>query len=231
MTKENTLKQQVLEVILNCRPIIAGPIFGKDGFISPTNPSAKNCLTDARFIQLFPLAAKAVIPSSLQIDVVCGVESTGIAAAALVAYALQKPFAYVRKQAKPYGQRKTILGDVAGKRVLMVDDLIFYGETKDQALKYIRENGGEVVGLFVIFTMDPQSKRWAKQNKIPIIKLFDRQELYQAAVERGMISQALFDLEQTIYNHGKFMVWHTKPKLWHRYREVMQTDQLFKKSS
>lgn len=227
MAKYSSLRSKVLEVILDCRPIVPGPIIGKDLFISPTNPSAKNCLTDARFLQLFPLAAKAVIPDSLKIDVVCGIESTGIAPAALVAYAHNKPFAYVRKQPKPYGHRKTILGDVIGKRVLLVDDLIFYGETKDQALKYIRENGGEVVGLFVIFTMDPQSSQWSRKNKVPIFRLFDRQELYQAALERGMISPQLYDLEQTIYRDSNFLRWHTKPKLWQRYHEVTVSDPLF----
>lgn len=230
MANKNSLKAKALKTIFNTNFILPGPIVGRDFFISPTNPSAKVVMNDAKFLQLLPKAIKTLIPDSSMIDVVCGVETSGIPVAALVAYALKKPFAYVRKKPKPYGRGLPIQGDVSGKRVLVVDDLIFYGETKDDALTKIRQAGGNVVGMFVIFTMDPQSQQWAERNGITLLRLFDRIEIYREAVKRGIISRQLFDLEQEIYHRRDFMHWHTDLAFWQRYIELTKTDPLFQRS-
>ncbi|MBI3495590.1 hypothetical protein HY065_03115 [Candidatus Berkelbacteria bacterium] len=227
MAKTNQLKAQMLEAMLDAGCIVPGPIFGKDGFISPSNPSAKIALNSAQFLQLLPQAVKRLIPDASGIDIVCGIETSGIPVAALVAYALKKPFAYVRKKPKPYGRGLAIQGGVSGKRVLLVDDLLFYGETKDDAINKIHQAQGHLVGTFVIVTMDPQSAAWAAKHKITLLRLFDRDELYRDAAARGMISRELYEFEQALYGRRDWLYWHTDKKLWQRYCEIMKTDPLF----
>ncbi|MBI3260979.1 hypothetical protein HYZ64_01235 [Candidatus Berkelbacteria bacterium] len=227
MAKTNQLKAHILKVMLDAGCVVPGPIFGKDFFISPSNPSAKIALNSAEVIQLLPQAVRTLIPDPSGIDVVVGIETSGIPLAMLVAYALKKPFAYVRKKPKPYGRRLAIQGEVAEKRILLVDDLIFYGETKDDALAKITQAQGQVVGGFVMITMDPQSARWAKKHNFPLLRLYDKKELYDEAVKRGMISEGLNQLEQEIYNLPDFMLWHTHKDLWQRYCEMIRRDQLF----
>lgn len=230
MAKTNQLKQRMLDAILDAGAILPGPIFGKDGFISPSNPSAKIAINDAQFIQFLPRAIRTLIPDASGIDTVCGIETSGIPVAMLVAYALKKPFSYVRKKPKPYGRGLAIQGEIAGKRVLLVDDLIFYGETKDDALAKIAQAQGSVVGLFVIVTMDPQSSNWAKRNNLTMLNLFDRDEIYAAALKRNIISKELYDLEKIIYSRDDFMFWHTDKKLWQHYLEIIKRDPLFSRS-
>lgn len=227
MAKTNQLKARMLDAVLDAGAIVPGPIFGKDGFISPSNPSAKIALNSAEFLQLLPRAVKKLIPDASGIDMVCGIETSGIPVAALVAYALKKPFAYVRKKPKPYGRGLAIQGGVAGKRVLLVDDLIFYGETKDDALAKIRQAQGAVVGMFVIVRMDPQSSAWAAKNRITLLSLFDRDEIYAAAVARGMISKELYTFEKKMYSLPDYRFWHTHRNLWEQYLQITEQDPLF----
>jgi len=227
MAKTNQLKTRLLNAMLDAGCIVPGPIFGKDGFISPSNPSAKIAINDSEVIQLLPRAIRTLIPDASGIGVVCGIETSGIPVAMLVAYALKKPFAYVRKKPKPYGRRLAIQGEVAGKRVLLVDDLIFYGETKDDAMQKIGQAGGKLVGAFVMITMDPQSARWAKNHNITLLRLFDKHAIYDEAAKRGMISPALNQLEREIYMLTDFMHWHAHKDLWDRYAQIIKTDPLF----
>lgn len=220
----------MLDVMLDAGCIVPGPIFGKDGFISPSNPSAKIALNSAEFLQLLPRAIRTLIPDASGIDVVCGIETSGIPVAALVAYALKKPFAYVRKKPKPYGRGLVIQGGVAGKRVLVVDDLIFYGETKNDALAKIEQAQGNIVGAFVIVRMDPQSTAWAANKRVTLLSLFDRDEIYAAAASHGMISKELYDFEQKLYTLPDYRYWHTHRDLWQQYLEIIKRDPLFNRS-
>lgn len=221
MPNNQSLKQQVFETLLASNCIVLEPNIGRDGFIAPTFPSGKQALNNASFLQLYPKAALAVLGGLKNIDIVVGIELSGIGPAALVAYALGKPFGYVRKKPKDYGLRKLIQGDVSNKQVLLVDDFIFYGQTKNEAVEKIKQAGGNVVGLFVVFTVDPVSAKWSKECGIPIYRLFDREEIYQAASNKGLISQALCDLERKIYNRKDYRFWHTDPKLWQEFVAIM----------
>lgn len=195
--------------------------------ITPTYPNAKSLVNNARFMQLFPVAALAVLSNLKNIDVVAGIELSGIAPGALVAYALKKPFAYVRKKPKPYGRRLAIQGDLKCKRVLLVDDLLFYGQTKDEAVQKIQDAGGTVTDLFVIFTMEPGARNWSKTTGIPVHRLFDRKDIYAHAIGKGIISKALYDFEEKIYSLKDYKNWHTNQALWKEFVDLMTTDATF----
>jgi len=65
------------------------------------------------------------------IDVVAGGETAGIPYASFVSHLIKKPMIYIRKQPKGYGGTKQIEGILdAGKRVLLVEDLITDGLSK-----------------------------------------------------------------------------------------------------
>lgn len=100
------------------------------------------------------------------IDVIAAAEARGFLFAAPLALALQKPFVPLRKPGKlPY---KTLFskydleygtaelhvhtdGIAAGKRVLLVDDLLATGGTMQAAVNLVGMAGGEVAGIaFVI---------------------------------------------------------------------------------
>jgi orotate phosphoribosyltransferase len=61
-------------------------------------------------------------------------------------------FAHDRKEEKAHGEGGLIVGaDLTGQRVLIVDDVITTGSTKDTCVERIKAHGGTVTGLMVLF--------------------------------------------------------------------------------
>ena len=86
------------------------------------------------------------------IDVVAGGETAGIPYAAFVAHEMGKPMVYIRKQPKGYGGTKQIEGILeAGKRVLLVEDLITDGMSKLRFNVGIRAQGARTTACLCVF--------------------------------------------------------------------------------
>ncbi len=83
-------------------------------------------------------------------DAVAGTATAGIAPAVLLAEALNTEFLYVRSGAKEHGLRRRIEGlapgeeSLAGKRVLLVEDLLSTGGSAAAAATALIETGAEV---------------------------------------------------------------------------------------
>ena len=86
-------------------------------------------------------------------DAIAGVATGAIAMGALVADALEKPFAYVRPKPKDHGMGNQIEGVIQeGSKVLIVEDLISTGGSSLAAAAAIRNAGAEVIGMVAIYT-------------------------------------------------------------------------------
>jgi len=86
------------------------------------------------------------------IDVVAGGETAGIPYASFVSHIIKKPMIYVRKQPKGYGGTKQIEGILeAGKRVLLVEDLITDGLSKLRFNIGIRGAGAKMTHCLCVF--------------------------------------------------------------------------------
>lgn len=100
-------------------------------------------------------------------DVIAGAESRGFIFGAPLAYALNKPFALIRKKGKL--PRETVSASYAleygtaeiemhadsigsGQKVILIDDLIATGGTIEAAAKLVEQLGGEVVKI--VFLME-----------------------------------------------------------------------------
>ncbi|MCZ7547215.1 MAG: phosphoribosyltransferase family protein [Anaerolineae bacterium] len=78
-------------------------------------------------------------------DVIAGIEAAGIPHSAALGYVLQTPSVFVRKQAKAHGTRSRIEGgEVAGRRVLLVEDLVTTGGSSLSGVTALREAGAAV---------------------------------------------------------------------------------------
>jgi orotate phosphoribosyltransferase len=92
----------------------------------------------------------------LAVDVVVGAETAGVPLAASISLAAGLPFAFVRKPG--YRGHETheppVRGaDVAGRRVLLVDDAVSSGTSVERFTASLTGVGAEVVGVFVLVDM------------------------------------------------------------------------------
>lgn len=142
-------------------------------------------------------------------DAIAGVATGAIAMGALVADALEKPFAYVRPKPKDHGMGNQIEGVIQeGSKVLIVEDLISTGGSSLAAAAAIRNAGAEVIGMVAIFTYAfPVAQTNFKNHNVKLRTLADYPSLIRLLSDRGRIAQdQLATLEE----------WRQAPEKWRR---------------
>jgi orotate phosphoribosyltransferase len=108
-------------------------------------PEVRNQIRDA-FVRL-------VTDVYAHADVIAGVATGAIALGVLVAQALNKPFVYVRSDAKKHGLENLVEGYLEpGQKVVVIEDLISTGGSSLKAVEALRNAGAEVLGLIAIFS-------------------------------------------------------------------------------
>jgi orotate phosphoribosyltransferase len=130
------------------------PITFKSGILSPV-------YVDNRKLPFWPDQWRTVIEAfrdsialhGLATDVIAGIAAAGIPHSAALAYVLGQPSVFVRKEAKEHGTRSRIEGgEVTGKRVLLVEDLVTTGSSSLSGVEALREAGAEVTNCLCITT-------------------------------------------------------------------------------
>ena len=157
MSLSNALQAEVACALLDIEAVVftpRAPITFKSGIVSPV-------YVDNRRLPYWPAQWRVVIEAfrrliadnALAFDVIAGIEAAGIPHSAALAYALETPSVFVRKQAKEHGTRSRIEGgDVTGRRVLLIEDLVTTGGSSLAGVGALREAGATVQHCLCITT-------------------------------------------------------------------------------
>ncbi len=150
------------------------PVTFKSGIVSPI-------YIDNRRLPYEPDAWHQVIEGlqallaekNLIFDVIAGIETAGIPHSAALAYALRRPSVFVRKQAKEHGLKRRVEGgEVAGKRVLLIEDLITTGGSSLSGVEALRAENAQVIACLAIFSYGfPQAAAAFQAADVPLITL------------------------------------------------------------
>lgn len=124
-------------------------------------------------------------------DVIAGTASGAIAWAAWAAEKLQTPMIYIRKASKGYGRQQLIEGgDIAGKTVVVVEDLVSTGGSSLSAVNACRDAGAEVLAMIAIFTYEfPDVVRKFNEIGCQLRFLSNFSILIQVAADNRFIAQ------------------------------------------
>lgn len=127
--------------------------------------------------------------------VVFGPAYKGICLAALVASTLgtfshkelrEIQYAHDRKEEKGHGEGGRIVGAaLRGQRVVIVDDVITTGSTKDDCVNLITSHGGTVTGLIILFDRQERStenelsaaQEFSQKHGVPVIAVANQSNL------------------------------------------------------
>jgi orotate phosphoribosyltransferase len=134
--------------------------------------------------------AAAFVAASAGAEIVAGTATAGIAWAAWAAEALGLPMVYVRGAAKGHGRGRQIEGaQVAGKRVVLLEDTISTGESALAAAAALRADGAELARCICIFTWGWQATADAFANAaLPLESLTSLAQLLDAAADDQVLS-------------------------------------------
>ena len=134
----------------------------------------------------------AVLEHFPEAEAVAGVATGAIPQGALVADALNLPFAYVRSKPKDHGLENLIEGELKpGMKVVVVEDLISTGGSSLKAVEAIRKYGCEVVGMVASYTygFDVAEKAFEEAG-VRLVTLTDYDHVVATALETGYISES-----------------------------------------
>jgi orotate phosphoribosyltransferase len=130
-----------------------------------------------------------VIERGLLLDVVGGVEAAGIPHSAALGFHMQKPSIFIRKEPKAHGTKKRVEGgDVAGKRVLLVEDLVTTGGSSIAAIEALRDEGAIVTDCLAIISYGfPEAVELFQQHGVKLHTTTTFESVLTVALEHSLI--------------------------------------------
>ena len=148
-------RTRFLQLALRAEALRFGAFTLKSGRLSPYFFNAGRFDSGAALVELAGCYADAIEAHGVAFDLLFGPAYKGIPLATALAceYARRGrdlPLAFNRKEAKAHGEGGNLIGaPLAGRRVLIVDDVITAGTAIREALAIIAAAGGTVAGIVI----------------------------------------------------------------------------------
>ncbi len=207
----NLVARQVAEALLDIKAVgfvVHNPITFKSGIISPM-------YIDNRKFPSYPQQWRLVLDSfiakikeeQLDFDMIAGIETAGIPHSAGLGVLLSEPSVFIRKAAKDHGTKKMVEGgDVTGKTVLLIEDLVTTGGSSLHGVHELRNAGATVTDCLVIVSYGfTESKQAFEAEKVRLHTLTDVETILTVAEERGVL---------TAEEKATVTQWYTDPWQW-----------------
>lgn len=173
------------------------PITFKSGILSPV-------YVDNRILPFHPPQWHQVIDGfrmliereRLAFDAIAGVAVGGVPHSAALAYTLDAPSVFVRKEAKGHGKGKQVEGgDVNGRTVLLIEDLVTTGGSSLDGVGALRSEGAVVTDVLAIVSYGfPEAVAAFESADVRLHTLVDFETILQSALSMGRLTPADADL-------------------------------------
>jgi orotate phosphoribosyltransferase len=139
-------------------------------------------------------------------DVIVGAETAGVPLATSIALAADLPFAFVRKpryRGHEPDEPPVRGADVAGRRVLLVDDAVSSGSAVERFTASLVAQGAQVIGVFVLVDMrDVAESVSSMAAALPTESVSTYLQVLDLAAAHGLLDPSLHDLTvDALINH------------------------------
>ncbi len=150
-------RREIAEALLEIGGVgfrVAEPITFKSGIQSPVYCDNRRFpFWPAQWAKVIAGFAGVIADDGIAVDVVGGVEAAGIPHSAALGFAMKLPSVFIRKEAKEHGTKKRVEGgDVRGRRVVLVEDLVTTGMSSLAAIDALRAEGAVVTDCLAIIS-------------------------------------------------------------------------------
>ncbi len=179
-------RTRFLQLALEADALRFGEFTLKSGRVSPYFFNAGRFDSGVAIATLAGCYADALDAAGVEFDLLFGPAYKGIPLATALAceYARRGrdlPVAFNRKEAKAHGEGGLLIGaPLAGRRVLIVDDVITAGTAIREALGQIAEGGGTVAGIVIALdrqervaedSQESAAQRVAREQDVPVVAI------------------------------------------------------------
>ncbi len=191
-------RTRFLQLALRADALRFGEFILKSGRTSPYFFNAGRFDSGAALVELAACYADAIDAAGLPFDLLFGPAYKGIPLATALAceYARRGrdlPLAFNRKEAKAHGEGGTLIGaPLAGRKVLIVDDVITAGTAIREALATITDAGGIPAGIVIALdrqervredAAESAAQAVASEHGIPVVAVAGLADLLEFAGE------------------------------------------------
>jgi orotate phosphoribosyltransferase len=196
-------RTRFLQLALQADALRFGEFVLKSGRTSPYFFNAGRFDSGAALATLASCYVDAIDAAGTRFDLLFGPAYKGIPLAAAIAceYARRGrdlPLAFNRKEAKTHGEGGNLIGaPLAGRRVLIVDDVITAGTAIREALTLIREGGGTPAAIAIALDREERvsedddrsaAQTVATEHGIPVIAIATLSDLLAFAGENSTLA-------------------------------------------
>ncbi len=208
-------KAKFIEFIMEAGVLKLGEFTLKSGRKSPYFFNAGLFNTGGQLAQLAEAYAATISGSGVGFDVLFGPAYKGIPLAATTSvalaknFALDKPYAFNRKEAKDHGEGGTIVGHPLEGDVLIIDDVITAGTAIRESMEIIRSHGARPAG--VVVALDRMERGQGTQSAIqeveaeygiPVFSVIDLNDIIDFLTEQSDDSTILASMKDYRANYG-----------------------------
>ena len=168
------------------------PITFKSGIQSPVYVDNRRLIYHPAAWHVIIEGFKSLIESrQLQFDIIAGVAVGGVPHSSALAYIVRQPSVFIRKESKGHGMGNRVEGGaVAGRRVLLVEDLITTGGSSLSAVEALRAAGATVTDALAIISYGFDEARLAfDRAEIALHTLTDFQTLLKLAQDDRLLNR------------------------------------------
>jgi orotate phosphoribosyltransferase len=136
--------------------------------------------SDPRLLRELAEAMAGLLPEGA--DGLAGLELGGVPLATVLSQVTGLPAGFVRKQAKPYGTRRLAEGfDVAGRRLVVVEDVVTSGGAVVGSCRALRAEGAEVAVALCVIDREAGGRANLADIGVELRPLFTMTQLKAAA--------------------------------------------------
>ena len=153
--------------------------------IVPSFPDAfRNC------VGLMAKAAREIA----SVDKIGGIPTGGLPWASVLAFSLEKPLVYVRKEIKHHGREKMVEGILSpGNKILLVDDVITTGRNILDALKTLRAEGGVVEDALVLVDREEGGREHLSKEGVRLHAVTRISDLAKRLLDMDAITETQYE--------------------------------------
>lgn len=132
---------------------------------------------------------------------IAGMATAGITWAHAIAKNNKLPMIYIRSNEKDYGLKGFIEGNLENtfNKAVIVDDVLYTGNTVRKAQEILKENGIETVGVACIAVLRDKIVNELKSQNISVISLTHYRNLLESARRNNVLSDREYILMKNIY--------------------------------
>ncbi|TVT29138.1 orotate phosphoribosyltransferase [Salinicoccus cyprini] len=193
------MKQRVAEILLNINAVELSPdapFTWASGIQSPIYCDNRKIIGDVEARnEIADAFAEQIRAQAPDVEVIAGTSTAGIPHAAYISEKLGLPMCYVRGSKKKHGKGNQIEGAaVAGRKVVLIEDLISTGGSCLEAAEALKESGADLLTVIAIFTYGiPSAAQAFERVDLTFHALSDLDTLIDVSISRGVITEAQKD--------------------------------------